>query len=164
MDVLLRFFREKRKIQKSEEVDARQFVLFACMHLIFNDTGRIVFHAVAVEVVALLLNLNQYLFASVGRADNIHDAVLLAENSGELLHFKRDFLNRIAIVEVEHRVDERNEERMVLFFGKDNLKNAVAEDVGVVVNFLVLEKVLLIDFHCPEQGIMLCTIHLNLRF
>lgn len=52
---------------------------------------------------------------------------------------------------------------MILFFGEDNLEDAVAEDVGVVINFLVLEKVLLVHFHCPEQGIMLCAIHLILR-
>ena len=134
------------------------------MHLILDDAGHVIFHTVAVKFVPLLLHLDQHAFARVGRSDNIHDAVLLGERAGELLHFKRDFLDSLAAMQVEHRVHKRNEERVVLFFGEDDLENAVAEDVGVVVDFLVLEKFLLVHFHCPEQGIMLCTIHLNLRF
>ena len=98
VDVLLRFFREKRKVQEPEKINARQFILFARMHLVLDDSGRIVFHTVAVEVVALLLYFDQHALASVSRTDNIDNAVFLAEYAGKFLHFERDILDRIAIV------------------------------------------------------------------
>lgn len=49
---------------------------------------------------------------------------------------------------------------MPLFLGEDNLENAVAKNVGVFVEFLILEEVALVDFHRLEQGVVLRTVHI----
>ena len=53
---------------------------------------------------------------------------------------------------------------MPLFLGEDNLENAVAENVGVLVKLLVLEEVALVDFHRLEQGVVLRAVHVVLSF
>ena len=53
---------------------------------------------------------------------------------------------------------------MPLFLGEDNLENAVAKNVGVFVEFLILEEVALVDFHRLEQGVVLRTVHVVLSF
>ena len=164
MDVLLRFFGEELEIQESEEVDARQLVLLAGVHLVLNDARDVVFHAVAEEVVTLLLDFDQHLFAGVRGANNVQNAVLLVENAGELLHFEGDFLDGVVALQAKHRVHERDEKRVVLFLGEDDLEDAVTEDVGVLVKFLVLEEVALVDFHRLEQGVVLRAVHVVLSF
>ena len=58
VNVFLRLLREKCKVQEPEEVNTRQFVLFACMHLILDDAGHVIFHTVAVKFVTLLLHFH----------------------------------------------------------------------------------------------------------
>ena len=164
MDVLLRFFGEELEIQEPEEVDARQLVLLAGVHRVLDDTGDVVFHAVAEEVVTLLLDFHQHLFAGVRSANNVQNAVLLVENAGEFLHFQGDVLDGVVTLQAKHRVHERDEERVVLFLGEDDLEDAVTKDIGVLVKFLVLEEVALVDFHRLEQGVMLRTVHIMLSF
>lgn len=65
-------------------------------------------------------------------------------------------------MQVEHGVQERNQERMSFFFGEYDLENAVAQEVGELVNLLVLEQVLAVDSHGLEHGQMLCTVHINI--
>ena len=164
MDVLLRFLGEKFEIQEPEEVDARQLVLLAGVHLVLDDARDVVFHAVAEEVVALLLDFDQHLFTGIGRADDVQNAVLLVENARKLLHFEGDVLDGIVALQAKHRVHERDEERVVLFLGEDDLEDAVAKNIGVFVELLVLEEVALVDFHRLEQGVMLRTVHIMLSF
>ncbi len=160
MNVLLRFFGEELEIQEPEEVDARQLVLLAGMHLVLDDARDVVFHAIAEEVVTLLLDFDQHLFAGIGRADDVQNAVLLVEYSRKFLHFEGDFLDGVVALQAKHRVHERDEKRVVLFLGEDNLENAVAKNIGVFVELLVLEEVALVDFHCLEQGVMLRAVHI----
>lgn len=65
-------------------------------------------------------------------------------------------------MQVEHGVQERNQERMSFFFDEYDLENAVAQEVGELVNLLVLEQVLAVDSHGLEHGQMLCTVHINI--
>ena len=148
------------EIQEPEEVDARQLVLLAGVHLVLDDARDVVFHAVAEEVVTLLLDFYQHLFAGIGRADDVQNAVLLVENARKLLHFEGDVLDGIVALQAKHRVHERDEERVVLFLGEDDLEDAVAKNIGVFVELLVLEEVALVDFHRLEQGVMLRAVHI----
>ena len=49
---------------------------------------------------------------------------------------------------------------MALFFGEDDLEDAVTKDIGILVKFLVLEEVALVNFHRLEQGVVLRTVHI----
>ena len=102
--------------------------------------------------------------ACIGGADNIQDTVLLVQDAWEFLHFQRDGLDCLVALQVEHGVHQRNEQRVVLFFGKDDLEYAVAQDVGVLVELLVLGEVVLVDFHGLEHGCVLTTVHFELSF
>ena len=163
VDVCGGFLREHLEVEQAEEVDAGQLVFFAGMDLVLDDARDVIFYAVLEEPVALLLDFDEDFLSSVGRADDIQDAIFLVEDSREFLHFERDVLDGFAALQVKHRVHERDEERMGLFFRKDHFENAVAQDVGVLVEFTVLEKVVFVDGYGLEQGTVLGTVHTYLR-
>ena len=48
---------------------------------------------------------------------------------------------------------------MVLFVGEDDLEDSIAEDVGILVELLVLDKVVLVDFQGLEHSPVLVTVH-----
>jgi hypothetical protein len=71
MDVFGGFFREHLEIKESEEIDTGEFVLFAREDLVLDNAGEVILHAVLEELVLLLLDFDQDLFACIGGADDI---------------------------------------------------------------------------------------------
>lgn len=71
MDVFGGFFREHLEIKEPEEIDAGELVLFARVDLVLDNAGEVILHAVLEELVLLLLDFDQDLFACVGGADDV---------------------------------------------------------------------------------------------
>lgn len=71
MDVLGGFFREHLEIKEPEEIEAGELVLFARVDLVLDNAGEVILHAVLEELVLLLLDFDQDLFACVRGTDDV---------------------------------------------------------------------------------------------